>query len=500
MSDLHVGVNLLWLVPGGVGGSEEYVCRLLEGFDEIPQREIELTLFVNRRFWGAHPALANAHRLEVAAISGRSRSARVVAESTWLHTRTNTLGVDLVHHPGGTVPLRTRAPVLLSLHDLQYLDHPEFFSSVKRGYLRTTMPRSTAQAAYISAPTEFVRGTVIDHLGVDPDRVLVVPHGIPASEPGWGTPADVVRARYDLPGPFLLYPAVTWPHKNHVTAVRALAELRTSHPDLVLVLTGASGPAEEVVAHEISRLGLTDAVRRTGRIPAVDINGLYDEAAMTVIPSRYEGFGIPALEAMRRGCPVVAARATALPEVIGDGGELVDPDDVDGWIAAIDADPHRCPAPRSAHRRGTVTSRSLQCRAGSARVAGRLPSVGGGESQVKLVVVTPHFAPDVAPTGEVITKIVEQLAARGHRIEVITSLPWYEHHAVEPEFRGKSIRSEAMSWGKVTRVNPFPTDKRDIPRRALAFGGVQRARGWGRPRRAERSTGSSRSRRRSPSG
>ncbi len=90
---------------------------------------------------------------------------------------------------------------------------------------------------------------------------------------------------------------------------------------------------------------------------------------------------------------------------------------------------------------------------------------------MKLVVVTPHFAPDVAPTGEVITRIVEQLAARGHRIEVITSLPWYEHHAVEPEFRGKSIRSEAMSWGKVTRVNPFPTDKRDIPRRALAFGG-----------------------------
>ena len=209
------------------------------------------------------------------------------------------------------MPLRTRRPVLLSLHDLQYLDHPEFFSSVKRSYLRTAMPRSTAQAAYVSAPTEFVRGTVIDRLGVPPDRVLVVPHGIPASEPAWGTPAEVVRARYELPGPFLLYPAVTWPHKNHVTAVRALAELRARHPDLVLVLTGAAGPAEDLVAHEITRLGLTDAVRRTGRIPAVDINGLYDEAAMTVIPSRYEGFGIPALEAMRRGCPVVAASTTA---------------------------------------------------------------------------------------------------------------------------------------------------------------------------------------------
>ena len=90
---------------------------------------------------------------------------------------------------------------------------------------------------------------------------------------------------------------------------------------------------------------------------------------------------------------------------------------------------------------------------------------------MKLVVVCPHFAPDVAPTGEVMTRIVEQLAARGHRIDVITSLPWYEHHAVEPEFRGKPLRSESVSWGRITRVHPFPTDKRDIPRRALAFGG-----------------------------
>jgi colanic acid biosynthesis glycosyl transferase WcaI len=90
---------------------------------------------------------------------------------------------------------------------------------------------------------------------------------------------------------------------------------------------------------------------------------------------------------------------------------------------------------------------------------------------VKLVVVCPHFAPDVAPTGEVMTKIVEQLAARGHHIDVITSLPWYEHHEVEPEFRGKAVRTETVSWGKITRVHPFPTDKRDIPRRALAFGG-----------------------------
>ena len=90
---------------------------------------------------------------------------------------------------------------------------------------------------------------------------------------------------------------------------------------------------------------------------------------------------------------------------------------------------------------------------------------------MRLVVLCPHFAPDVAPTGEVITRIVEELAARGHAIEVITALPWYEHHAVEPEFRGKAVRRETTPWGEIVRVHPFPTDKRDIPRRALAFGG-----------------------------
>ncbi len=154
----------------------------------------------------------------------------------------------------------------------------------------------------------------------------------------------MVRAHYDVPGPFLLYPAVTWAHKNHVALVRVLAALHAKHPELMLVLTGAVGPAEATLTAEIDRLGLAGAVRRTGRVPGVDVNGLYDEALATVVPSRYEGFGIPALEAMRRGCPVVAANATALPEVVGDAGVLVDPDDIDGWVAAIDAiigDPER---------------------------------------------------------------------------------------------------------------------------------------------------------------
>ena len=99
---------------------------------------------------------------------------------------------------------------------------------------------------------------------------------------------------------------------------------------------------------------------------------------------------------------------------------------------------------------------------------------------MRLAVLCPHFAPDLAPTGVVITRIVEELAARGHRLDVVTALPWYEHHRVEREWSGRLVRTEPTAWGTVTRVHPFPTDKRSIPRRAVAFGGFSALAGlWG---------------------
>ncbi|HEY3141376.1 MAG TPA: glycosyltransferase family 4 protein [Acidimicrobiales bacterium] len=90
---------------------------------------------------------------------------------------------------------------------------------------------------------------------------------------------------------------------------------------------------------------------------------------------------------------------------------------------------------------------------------------------MRLLVICPHYAPDVAPTGEVMTSIGTELVRRGHELHVVTALPWYEHHRVEPEWRGRPVRHEEVPWGQVTRVHPFPTDKRNIPARALAFAG-----------------------------
>jgi len=90
---------------------------------------------------------------------------------------------------------------------------------------------------------------------------------------------------------------------------------------------------------------------------------------------------------------------------------------------------------------------------------------------VKLLVLCPHYAPDTAPTGEVMTSIATELVARGHELHVLTSLPWYEHHRIEPGWEGRLVRHEDTAWGRITRVHPFPTDKRNIPARAAAFAG-----------------------------
>ena len=90
---------------------------------------------------------------------------------------------------------------------------------------------------------------------------------------------------------------------------------------------------------------------------------------------------------------------------------------------------------------------------------------------MRLTILCPHFAPDVAPTGEVMTSIAAELVELGHDLHVVTSLPWYQHHALEPGWDGRLVRHETTDWGRITRVHPFPTDKRNIPARAMAFGG-----------------------------
>jgi alpha-1,3-rhamnosyl/mannosyltransferase len=331
VTPLSVGINLLWLVPDGVGGSEESTLASLRALRDLAPDDLDLRLFVLEPFAAAHPDVADAFRTTVLPLSGRSRAARVGGEASWLASRTRRL--DLVHHAGGTAPPMRGAPYVLTVHDLQPLEQRATHGRLKRAYLGAILPRSVHAARRIAVPSEFVRQSLLTRLDANPLRVVVIPHGV-ETHPA-PTPVDEVVARYQLDGPVVLYPAITYPHKNHAVLVEAFAAVVTEHPDAVLVLTGGEGAEEASVRAQVDRLGLRDRVRRTGRIPAADVAGLYRAATVVAVPSRYEGFGLPAVEALAYGAPLVAASATALPEVVGEAGVLVDPDDVAGWAAAL---------------------------------------------------------------------------------------------------------------------------------------------------------------------
>ena len=347
MSD-RLLVNLLWLVPGRVGGSEESVTTMLRAVaDELVPGEFpEVHLALTPAVAAAHPDLSELFEVHVVDLDARSKVRRVLSEQTDLARVARRVDAEVVHHAGGIVPLAHPGRVVLTVHDLQPLDLPGNFTATKRTYVRAMVGRSARVSRVVCVPSEFTRGRVVDLLGVPDERVVVVPWAAPPVPqlPGHASPHPPVRADDGRPDPdlddhvptrpYFLWPAITYPHKNHQVLLAAFGELVASGADVELVLAGGLGPSEGDVISSIVKLGLTDRVRRTGRVPADLLDRLYRSSAAVVVPSRYEGFGLPVVEAQVRGCPVVVADAGSLPEV-ADPADLVDPDDVAGWTTAM---------------------------------------------------------------------------------------------------------------------------------------------------------------------
>lgn len=330
---LRVAVNLLWCRPGQVGGTEEYLARQLVGLATVAP-EVTARLLVPPGFAAAHPELTSRFELVGASAVARFRGGRVLAES--LIGARSLGGADVVHHAGGTLPLRhAPVPTLLTVHDVQYLAHPQHFSLTRRTYLRRRLPPSVAGATAIAVPSAFVASTLTDAFHVDPARIVVVPHGYDPPAASSLPPAHELRRRYGLGDRrILVYPAITHPHKAHRLLVELLAG-PWADPDVVLVLLGAAGSADVTVSATIAELGVGDRVIRPGRVPAADRDGLIALAEALVFPSEYEGFGAPVLEAMALGTPVVCSDRGALPEVVGDAA-IVRPPTVDAWADALD--------------------------------------------------------------------------------------------------------------------------------------------------------------------
>lgn len=333
-----IGVNLTWLVPGVVGGSEEYIVRLLEAVAPMTEGRYRLQLYARPELAAAHPGLAERYRLVTAPLGGMpagSKPARVALEHSWLPVVSR--HDHFIHHPGGTVPSVRAQPAIVTVHDLQPLEMPEHFHPVKRVWLGRGLPYAARVSRLVLCPSGFTADRLRDLLAVPEAKIRVVPHGHrpPDTGPrlaGPSTDRDDVSARF---GRYLLYPTIAYPHKRHVDLVRALPRLDDRFRDVAVVFTGRPGPELEAVLAEAAGLGVAHRVHSLGRVPSAELERLYRSAAAMVFPSSYEGFGNPVLEAMGLGCPVVVSDAGALPEVVGDAGLIFPTGDVAALADAV---------------------------------------------------------------------------------------------------------------------------------------------------------------------
>jgi glycosyltransferase involved in cell wall biosynthesis len=248
--------------------------------------------------------------------------------------------VDLFHSPDFTLPpTLPGVPTVLTVHDLSFVRDPDSADERLRAYLSRVVPRSVRRATHVLADSEATRQDLISLWDTPPEKVTVVYCGVEPSFRPVTNPAELAaaRARYNLgAGPYILSVSTIQPRKNYRRLVRAFAPLAARHRDLSLVIAGGKGWNYEEILAEPERLGLGDRVRFPGFVADSDLPALLSAAELFAYPSLYEGFGIPILEAMACGTPVIASNCSSLPEVTGDAGLQVDPLDVGALTAGME--------------------------------------------------------------------------------------------------------------------------------------------------------------------
>ena len=311
-------------------GNEVYVRSLLNAFAAQNQGE-DILAYVS----GVEACASIPERIRV----------QRVAANPFLR-----LGFDLAHrvrkdrpdvlHVQYTAPVGCSVPVVATVHDVSYLEHPEYFTRDRSWQLRLTVGRTVRRAARILTGTETARNSILKvYPGLDEDKVLVVPlAAAPQFRPiSREAAVAMVREKYSIGGPFILSVGDIQPRKNHIGLIRAFARMCKAYSQLThnLVLVGKPTWFSPRVQEAARESGVDERIQFVGFVSDADLLQLYNACDCFVFPSFYEGFGFPALEAMACGRTVVCSDASALPEVVDGAAILFDPYATDEIVRAI---------------------------------------------------------------------------------------------------------------------------------------------------------------------
>lgn len=325
---MHVGLNLIFLVPGETGGMEVVARELIPTLLEQAPPGIRFTAFINREAaaagagpWGELlPAVT-------VPVNARDRVQWVLGEQTMLPLLAARAGVEMMHSMASTAPLWGRFRRVVTVHDLIYARFPEAHAGLRDKGMRVLVPGAVRRSHRVIADSDSTREDLVTLLGVDPRRIDVVPLGLGTVRRQEALPERDVRAHLELGARrVVLSLSAKRPHKNLLALIDALAAIAPEQRP-VLVIPGYPTAYESQLRSRAAALDVEDDVRFPAWLSSAELEGLWSITQAFVFPSLYEGFGLPVLEAMARGVPVACSNTSSLPEVAGDAALMFDPHD-----------------------------------------------------------------------------------------------------------------------------------------------------------------------------
>lgn len=328
MIPLRIGINALYLLPGGVGGTEIYLRQLLRALAEI-ETPHQYIVFTNRETGVDLVPQSPQFQHCPQPVHAANRASRILYEQLRLPGVLRSQKISVLLNPGFTAPFAIRIPSVTVFHDLQHVRHPEHFRWVDFPFWRLLLWQAAKKSTHLIAVSEATRRDLLSHYRLSSDAVSVVAHGV---EPEF---FSLVRERDDQT-PYILCVSTLHPHKNLLRLVKVFARLQQRHPRLRLVLAGMRGFHAGGIEKQIADSGVTGSVEVTGWIARERLYELYRRATIFVYPSTFEGFGMPVLEALAVGVPTACSDIPPLREAAGEAALFFHPLHDDEIFAALD--------------------------------------------------------------------------------------------------------------------------------------------------------------------
>ncbi len=327
VAPLRIGVNALYLIPGGVGGTEIYLRHLLRALGEM-DRHNEYTVFTNRETGpDLVPELPN-FRHAPQRVRATFRPARLFWEQTALPIEVLRRRINVLLNPGFTAPIVCSCPSVTVFHDLQHKRHPEYFRWFDLPFWRLFLWAAARTSTFLLADSDATAADLLRFYRIPKQRVWVARLG---ADPRF---FDIGRER--RPGSFFLCASTLHPHKNIGPLIRTFAEFRRRQPGFTLTVTGVRGFVTDEIERLVADLGMQGAVRLTGWLPREELYGLFRDAFAFIYPSTFEGFGLPVVEALAAGIPTACSAVEPLAGIAGDAALTFDPSDANAMLAALE--------------------------------------------------------------------------------------------------------------------------------------------------------------------